>query len=193
MEEQISKEEKKELRKLEREKTKENNLSMLVVENFYYGMGKDLQELMMEAGYKKDELETFGPIMKDVNENIKSKQFIGELDKKKRLALSCITEVKMQLASAKDLANIVDVLNRTEQLLKGNATHRLDINKNISDDTRYRTILQEALEGSVIGGEEEVDELLLGSGQEVSGELAPPADSGKVGGSGGESKEWPTS
>lgn len=169
--------------------TKENNLVLIVIENYNQGLNKSLSEMMLEAGYQASELEQYNPILKQVNENIYFQEFISDLDKKKRLALSFLTAEKLQVTSSRDLSQIVDTLNKNEQLLRGNATYRVDVNKNILNDQRYKTILREAIEDCAAGDPEEPDEFLLGHGQEVSSELASSSDWPKADGSNQESEE----
>ena len=175
------------------QKEKGNRFAMILIDNFQFGEDKDLKTMMLEAGYTEEELSEYNPIMKQATENIDLQNFVGNLNKKKRVALEFITKDKLKETSAKDLSLIVDTLNKTEQLLRGNATHRLELNNNFTNDERYRTILREALEQCEDGNTEELDELLPCNTGKVSGELAPPNNWAEATGSSGEGKEWTAS
>lgn len=170
-------------------KEKENSFALNLIENFQFGLDKNIQTMMLESGYTLDEVQEYDPIIKQANENLYLKDFVDKLNKTKRAALQHVTETKLEQTNAKDLTIIVDTLNKTEQLLRGNATHRIDLNKNFTDDTRYRTILREALIDCEGGDEEEPTGLLHVDSEQISGELAPPDNWTEADGSGQKGKE----
>lgn len=111
--------------------SKQERFLTLLVDN--YGnpdRSRSLGELMREAGYS--EASSMNPKVFLDSPLIKEKldDFINELDRKRRMALKHITEKKLEKASARDNAAVVDTLTKNHQLLSGEKT------ANVSVETR---------------------------------------------------------
>jgi hypothetical protein len=91
------------------------------------GKTKTLGQLMLEAGYS--EAMAKNPYVILESETVKAgiSDFIQQLDEKRRLALSHLTEEKIKKSAGRDIAYIADILTKNHQLLGGGATERIEI------------------------------------------------------------------
>lgn len=96
---------------------------------------KTLGELMVLAGYSQKTARL--PSNKALNSEAVQdslKDFIDQLDEKARMALRLLTESKIKTSSGRDISYIVDILTKNKQLLSGNATEKMSINVEISEE-----------------------------------------------------------
>lgn len=104
---------------------KQEKFIKLVLENLgVSGSTRSLGELMREAGYSESMCKN--PQMVFESETVQDgiKDFVNQLDDKRKRAITHITESKLEKSTAKDLASIVDILTKDHQLLTGGDTER---------------------------------------------------------------------
>lgn len=94
---------------------------------------KTLGQMLREAGYS--DIQSLNPKKiletKAVKEGVSD--FVKMLDDKRRMAVTHITEDKLEKASARDNAYITDILTKNHQLLTGEETERQGVSINVID------------------------------------------------------------
>lgn len=83
---------------------------------------KTLEELMLEAGYSPESARQQSNIMAGIRPQLDP--IIEKLQARRDKAAEAITDKKLDKASARDSAYVVDVLTKNIQLLSGKATER---------------------------------------------------------------------
>lgn len=107
---------------------RQQKLIKLIVENLgAQGNTKSMQKLMLSAGYSEAQSKNPYQILESETMQEELSGFLDQIDKKRKLAVKHITEVKLKKSSARDLSSINETLTKTHQLLKGEPT---EINKN---------------------------------------------------------------
>lgn len=88
---------------------------------------KTLGEMLLESGYTKSVADNPYLILetKDVREA--TKEFSSMLEDKRRMAITHITEDKLEKSSPRDLAYITDIMTKNHQLLTGGETERVGV------------------------------------------------------------------
>lgn len=99
---------------------------------------RTLGELMLEAGYSDKQSLNPNHIMD--SETIKEgvSDFIRSLDDKRKQAITHLTEAKLEKAPAREIAYVVDILNKNHALLSGGATENQVINIQVSETLAKR-------------------------------------------------------
>jgi len=84
-------------------------------------------ELMKEAGYSESMCKN--PKMAIDSDAVKEgvKDFVKQLDDKRRMAITYLTEAKLGKSKARDIAQIVDILTKNHQLLSGGDTEKVSV------------------------------------------------------------------
>ena len=102
------------------------------------GDTKTLGEIMLEAGYSESMARSPSQVMASeaVQEGIS--EFVKMLDDKRRLALTKITEAKLEKTNAYQLALVTDLLNKNHELLTGGNTEKKEININVDSNANDR-------------------------------------------------------
>lgn len=100
------------------------------------GSTKTLGQMILEAGYT--ESMSKNPAMIFQSETIKEglRDFVSMLDDKRRLAITHLTEKKLEESDARSLAYILDIFTKNHQLLTGGNTEKVavvEISKEIAD------------------------------------------------------------
>jgi len=116
---------------------KQIKLTKLIVENLgNKKTTKSIGKLMLEAGYS--EIQSKNPHQIFYSEAVQEgiSDFVKMLDDKRRMALTKITEDKLEKSSARELSSITDTLNKTHELLSGKPTE--NINYKISKDEQKK-------------------------------------------------------
>lgn len=111
---------------------RQQKLIKLIVENLgKKGETRSMGELMLEAGYSEAQSKNPHQILEGeaVKEGIED--FVKMLDDKRRMAITKITESKLEQASARDNAYIADILTKNHQLLTGEETERQGLSINV--------------------------------------------------------------
>jgi len=85
---------------------------------------KSLGELALEAGYSEAMAKNPQMILESEHVKKATSDWAKMLDDKRRMAITYITEKKLEKSKAKDLAEIVDKLNKNYQLATGGETER---------------------------------------------------------------------
>lgn len=117
---------------------KQQKLIKLLMENYgKQGETKSLGELLLEAGYSEETAKNPKLILSSPTIEDGIKDFLNQLDDKRRLALTKITERKLDKAPAREVAYVLDILTKNFQLLSGGATERKET---IFDDEQVDTI-----------------------------------------------------
>jgi hypothetical protein len=107
---------------------KQNKVISQVLEDMgKVGYTKKLREIMKNAGYSKAIQKNPQLIMNSPRIKEHLKPFIKRIEEKKSMALNELTQEKVRKAGARDIAGVVDILVKNEQLLKGGATARVII------------------------------------------------------------------
>lgn len=104
---------------------KQEKLIKLLMENYgKKGKTKSLGKLLVEAGYSEESAKNPKLIIESevIQEGIQD--FVSSMTDKRRLALTKMTEDKLDKAPARELAYITDLLTKNIQLLNGGATER---------------------------------------------------------------------
>jgi hypothetical protein len=91
------------------------------------GNTKTLGEIMYNAGYSKAIQKNPALIMNSPRIQEHLKPFVKKLEAKKVMALNELTKAKVRKAGARDIAGVIDILVKNEQLLKGGATEHITI------------------------------------------------------------------
>jgi len=107
---------------------KQEKLIKLLMDNYgKQGETKSLGELMIEAGYTKESAKNPKLILDSpvIQEGVED--FVKTLKDKRRLAITKLTEDKLEKSSARDLSNITDVFTKNIQLLSGEDTDRSEM------------------------------------------------------------------
>ncbi|HKQ06135.1 MAG TPA: hypothetical protein VJ464_13450 [Blastocatellia bacterium] len=86
------------------------------------GPAKTLEELMLEAGYSPESARQQSNIMAGIRPQLEP--IIEKLQTRRDRAAEAITDKKLDKASARDAAYVVDLLTKNIQLLSGKATER---------------------------------------------------------------------
>ena len=88
------------------------------------GETKTMGEMLLEAGYSKAQSVNPKQILetKDVKEGVED--FVKTLKDKRKMAITKLTNDKLDASSAKDLTSITDILTKNIQLLSGDETER---------------------------------------------------------------------
>lgn len=106
---------------------KQQKLIKLLLENLgKKGKTKTLGELVLEAGYEKSMSVNPYQILESKTVKEQLSDFQKQLQDKRRRALTHITDKKLQISPARDLAYITDTLNKIDQLLSGKPTDRIE-------------------------------------------------------------------
>lgn len=116
---------------------KQQKLVRLVLENLgSKGITKTLRQIMLEAGYSA---QTARGAAREIIQSSTVQEaldpYIRELDDKRRLALSHITDKKLKGTNAYSLALINDLLTKNHQLLSGKETGRIGV---LDDEEKSR-------------------------------------------------------
>lgn len=104
---------------------KQEKLIKLLIENYgKKGETKTLGQILVDAGYSEESAKNPHLLIGSsvVQEGIED--FIKTLTDKRGLAITKISEEKLEKSSARDLASIVDTLTKNHQLLTGGDTER---------------------------------------------------------------------
>ena len=106
---------------------KQIKLIKLIVENLgNQKTTKSIGKLMLEAGYSKIQSENPHQIFYSEAVQDGISDFVKMLDDKRRMALTKITESKLDKSTARELASITDTLNKTHELLSGKPTENVN-------------------------------------------------------------------
>jgi len=125
---------------------KEEKFIQLFKENAVrIGKRKTLYDLLLESGYSRFVAAVPKSIFrqKAVKEGLK--QFIKDLDDKRKQAITHITDNKLEQAPARELAYVIDILTKNHQLLTGGATDRgetIEINEDKYEDILERETIR---------------------------------------------------
>jgi hypothetical protein len=90
-----------------------------------------LASLMIKAGYTEQSAKNPKLILESESVQEGIVDFIKMLDDKRRMAITKITEKKLEESSARDNAYIADILTKNHQLLTGEETERSGLSINI--------------------------------------------------------------
>jgi len=113
---------------------KQQKLINLILENLgNKDNTKTLGEMILEAGYSKNMADNPYQILQSPTIRDGLQEFTDELRLKAQLSLRAITPKKLQIASARDNAAIIDTLTKNAELLSGHETERQAINIEISE------------------------------------------------------------
>lgn len=111
---------------------KQIKLINLIVANLgKQGSGKSMKELMKAAGYSDAQSKNPHQILSSEVIQDGIADFVKMLDDKRRMAITQITESKLEQASARDNAYIADILTKNHQLLTGEETERQGLSINV--------------------------------------------------------------
>ena len=107
---------------------RQDKLVSLLLENVSGGNTiKSKRDILIKAGYSKTMATQPNRIIESPTVQKGLANFVDQLEKKRNSALKHLTEKKLERASARDTASVVDVLTKNHQLLSGNATNRIEI------------------------------------------------------------------
>lgn len=118
---------------------KQLNLIKIVQEQLGTKGDKTLAQMMIEAGYSK--AISKNPYLIFDSDVIQEglKDFLSQLDDKRRRAITHLTDTKLKAAPARELAYVIDTLTKNHQLLTGNATQNVAVGlKHLKDDELER-------------------------------------------------------
>lgn len=102
---------------------KQEKLIRLLIENHgKLGERKTLGEIMIEAGYSPESAKNPNDFINVPTVQEGLAEFIKALDDKRKLAITKLTEKKLEDANADALVRIMNGLTKDHQLLSGNAT-----------------------------------------------------------------------
>lgn len=91
------------------------------------GVTKTLGELLIEAGYSPESAKNPKLILDSEEVQNGIKDFISLLDDKRRMAITKITEKKLDNSNARELAYITDIFTKNHQLLTGGDTEKFSV------------------------------------------------------------------
>lgn len=94
---------------------------------------KTMGEMILEAGYSKNMADNPYQILESETIQDGISDFMKMLDDKRRMALTKITEDKLEKSSARDNAYITDLLTKQHQLLGGGTTENVKATVEISE------------------------------------------------------------
>ncbi len=86
---------------------------------------KSFGELMISAGYSPESAKNPKLILESEKIQDGIKDYLNELDDKRRMAITQITQSKLKKAPARELAYVTDVLTKQHQLLSGGSTENV--------------------------------------------------------------------
>ena len=113
---------------------KQQKLIKLLLDNLgKMKVTKTLGEMILEAGYTKNMADNPYQILESETIQEGISDFVRMLDDKRRLSLVKITEKKLEEASARDNAYVVDMLTKQHQLLTGGVTDNVKASVEISE------------------------------------------------------------
>lgn len=121
---------------------RQTKLLKLILENLGNKKStKSMGDLMRIAGYSEAMCKNPQYIFESETIQNGLNDFIQMLDDKRRMALTKITEAKLEGSSAKDLASITDTLNKTHELLSGKPTEITKYNLSAEEKEKIDNLL----------------------------------------------------
>jgi hypothetical protein len=88
---------------------------------------KSLGKLMVEAGYTKESAKNPKLIIESETVQEGIQEFLSMLDDKRRMAITQITQTKLEKAPARELAYVADIMTKNHQLLTGGNTETIGV------------------------------------------------------------------
>lgn len=128
---------------------KQNKFIKLLLENLGKPSNtKTLGEMILEAGYSETMAKNPYQILESETIQEGIEDFIKILDDKRRMAVTKITEDKLDKASARDNAYISEVLTKQHQLLNGGVTDNQVMTIQISEAIAKKNDLNQSTESN---------------------------------------------
>lgn len=91
------------------------------------GTTRTMKEMIREAGYKESMASNPQQVLQSEFLRTKVDSFVKQLDDKRRMAITYLTEKKLDESKGRDVAQIIDILTKNHQLLSGGATERVNL------------------------------------------------------------------
>ncbi len=88
---------------------------------------KTMGELLLEAGYTKATAKNAYLIIDTEVMRKEISSFVDRLDDKRKMAITHLTEKKLNKANAREVAYVIDVLTKNYQLLTGGKTENVGL------------------------------------------------------------------
>lgn len=113
---------------------KQEKLLILIQENIgNKNSTLTMGQMLIEAGYSEETAKTPRAIFETDGIKKATEDLVKKLEDKRRMAITHITEDKMERSAIRDLVNVVDMFTKNIQLLTGKETSRDTLNLQISE------------------------------------------------------------